>query len=310
MEKPIFCSDEILSKDLSKLTFIVTGSTSGIGLEVVKQIARQSANIVMACKNFTLANRIKEEIIESSNNKNIEVIELNLSSLDSIKLFVKKFLSSYDELHGLINNAGIYSKSYQKTLNGYESNFGVNHLGPFLLTYLLLDVLKKTNMSRIINTSSALHLKSNLNFQDFNFENYKFNSLLAYANSKMANLLHAKYLAIYLKNFNITSVSLHPGWICSGINKDLIYKFLMKTILKPYYHFRGVITPWEGAQTTLHSLISNDVLKHNGEYFSQSGAYLRKEDRKGGWPIKSPHYTANDKKLAEDLWNLSLKLVL
>ena len=84
----------------------------------------------------------------------------------------------------------------------------------------------------------------------------------------------------------------------------------MKTILKPYYHFRGVITPWEGAQTTLHSLISNDVLKHNGEYFSQSGAYLRKEDRKGGWPIKSPHYTANDEKLAEDLWNLSLKLVL
>ncbi|MFM8268662.1 MAG: SDR family NAD(P)-dependent oxidoreductase, partial [Pseudomonadota bacterium] len=224
------------------------------------------------------------------------------------------FLEKHDSLHGLINNAGVMYTPFGKTKDGFETQFGTNHLGHYLLTELLLPLLKKSAPSRIVNLSSCYHDKAQgregkIHFDDLNFEKRKYDGWEAYAQSKLANLLHAKQLAKRLEGSGVTAVSVHPGWVRTPLFRNMGPLWIQDYLLRPILHLAGMIEPWEGAQTTLYALLAPEVEAHNGAFFSQTGFYRSKEAKRGGWPLQSPNPMAHDEKIAERLDQVSKKLV-
>lgn len=315
MPKTLMCDPKLLQKDLSGRVYIVTGANSGSGLATSEQLVRQGAHVVGACR------RVEAGQQEFANFTRLrgtaEIMELDLASLESVRRFAKAFLAKHNRLDALVNNAGLVV-SEGKTKDGFELTFGTNHLGHFLLTELLLDTLKTSAPSRIVCLSSVVHAgnrngAAEIDFDDLNYEKRPYSSMQAYAQSKLANLLHAKELARRLDGTGVTAVSVHPGWIRSNFGAEVIPGFLrrpMNLMLRPFSGFLGIVTPYEGAQTTLHCLLDDDVPKHNGAYFSQNSIlYPNKENRPGGWPMRSPNPNAHDVKQAERLYEISLELV-
>jgi NAD(P)-dependent dehydrogenase (short-subunit alcohol dehydrogenase family) len=203
---------------------------------------------------------------------------------------------------------------FLKTKQGYEIQFGTNHLGHYLLTELLLPHLQKSAPARIVNLSSCFHDKAmgregRIDFDDLHFERRKYDGWVAYGQSKLANLLHAKQLAKRLGGIGVTAVSVHPGWVRTNLIRESMPVWLQDVLLKPIFRLAGMIEPWEGAQSTLYALLAPEVEKHNGAYFSQLGIYREKEATKGGWPLKSPNPHAHDETSAERLDVVSRQLV-
>ena len=309
MAKELFCSEETLQKDLSGKVYIVTGTTSGIGLATVKQLAKQSATVICASRNVALANKISAEIIQETSNKNIHNVYLELGSLDSVKDFVTVFNKKFSRLDGLVNNAGVMNTPKQKTTDGFELQFGVNFLGHFLLTELLLPKLKKAKKSRIVNTSSYLHEMSSIDLTDLNYETRKYSGWDAYNQSKLAQVLYSRYQAGILKSSNVTSVSIHPGWVQTALIKHTLPLFFQDVLLKPFVSMAGMTNTTIGSQTTLHCLIDDSVTDKSGCFFSYKGLYKDKESRSGGWPMKSPNNLVYDDELCEELFKVASSMV-
>ena len=315
MPKTLMCDPKLFEKDLSGRVYIVTGANSGSGFATAKQLAVQGARVIGACRRVDAG---KEAFGNLGNIRGlVEVMELDLASLASVRIFAETFLAKYDRLDGLVNNAGVMMTPEGKTMDGFETQFGINHLGHFLLTELLLDILKASAPSRIVNVSSVAHAGMGRNgeivFNDLNFEKRKYNAGEAYAQSKFANLLHAAELARRLAGTGVSSFSVHPGWIRSNLvtaSGGAVGKFVQNVLLVPFAGMLGSVSWFEGAQTTLHCLLDDEAPKHNGEYFSQNSIlYSNKENHPGGWPMKSPHPQADDAELAKKLYNVSLGLV-
>lgn len=314
MSKTLFCPDHILKTNLTGKTYIITGANSGIGYTTAEQIAKQGANVVIGCRRIAEGEKAKTSILKSAPLAKIEIMNLDLGSLDSVRLFANEFLSKQKELHGLVNNAGVMFTPEGKTKDGFETQFGTNHLGHYLLTELLLNTLKQTAPSRIVILSSCYHDKAQgregkINFDDLNFEKRKYDGWEAYAQSKLANLLYAKSLGKRLAGSGVTAVSVHPGWVRTNLIRGFMPAWVQNIVLKPFLNLAGMIEPWEGAQTTLYSLLAPEVEKHNGAFFSQKGLYRTKEACKGGWPLHSPNPHAHDETLAEKLDQVSRSLV-
>ena len=279
MAKELVCSKETLQKDLSGKIYIVTGTTSGIGLATVKQLARQSATIICASRNVELARKIGVEIIEETSNKNIHNFLIELDSLDSVRDFIKVFNKKFSRLDGLVNNAAVMNTPHRRTKDGFELQFGVNFLGHFLLTELLLPKLKKAKGSRIVHTSSVFHEKGSIDLGDLNFEKKKYSGWDAYNQSKLAQVLYSRYQAKLLKNSNITSVSIHPGWVQTPLIKHTLPVFFQNVLLKPFLSMAGMTNTTIGSQTTLHCLVDDSVDDKSGCFYSQVGIYKDKESR-------------------------------
>jgi NAD(P)-dependent dehydrogenase (short-subunit alcohol dehydrogenase family) len=314
MAKVLMCNPELFQIDLSGKTYLVTGGNSGIGFVTTQQLAKQGANVIMGCRRPQEGEKAKALILKDHPQAKIQVMEIDLANFDSIRLFANKFLSENSQLHGLVNNAGIMYTPLTRTQQGFESQFGTNHLGHFLLTELLLPILKSSSPSRIAILSSCYHDKAQgregvIDFQDYNFEQKKYDGWAAYAQSKLANLLHALHLAKVLEGSNVTVASIHPGWVRTNLIKGVMPIWMQDFFLKPFLTLGGMIEPWEGAQTTLHVLLAPEVEKLSGQFFSQTGMYRVKEAAKGGWPLKSPNPHAHDHSAAEKLYNLSRELV-
>jgi NAD(P)-dependent dehydrogenase (short-subunit alcohol dehydrogenase family) len=316
MPKTLMCNPMLFEKDLSGSVYIVTGANSGSGFATAEQLAEQGALVIGACR------RVGAGKIAFADLKNIrgtvEVMELDLASLDSIRRFAKAFLSKYDRLDGLVNNAGVMHTPEGRTKDGFETQFGINYLGHFLLTELLLDILKASTPSRIVNISSVAHAgmrghHGEIDFEDLNFEIKEYDARQAYANSKLANVLHALDLARRLEGTGVSAFSVHPGWIRSNLitsSGGAAGKFVQNVLLRPFSGMLGTMSWFEGAQTTLHCLLDDDAPNHSGEYFSQNSVlYPNPENRPGGWPMPSPNPLAHDKELAEKLYGRSLELV-
>lgn len=314
MPKPLMCPPQLLTMDLSGKTYIVTGGNSGIGFTTVAQLAQQGAHVVLACRRPSDGEEAKSRIMVNKPRGVIEVATLDLADLNSVREFAANFLAKHPHLHGLVNNAGVMNTPYGKTKDGFETQIGVNHLGHYLLTELLLPCLKASAPSRVVILSSCFHDRAvgregAIHLNDLHFENRKYDGWAAYAQSKLANLLHAKALAKRLAGTNVVVASVHPGWVRTNLIRNSAPLWIQDRLLRPIFRLAGMLEPWEGAQTTLYALLSPEVASHNGKFFSQTGIYRSKEANKGGWPLHSPNPNAHDDLMAKNLDDLSRRLV-
>jgi len=318
------CDPKLFEKDLSEQVIIVTGANSGCGLETSRQLAKQGATVVLACRNATKGQAAVEDI----GDKAVFVTTLDLSSLESVREFVKAFLAKYDRLDALVNNAGIMACPYQKTKDGFEMQFGCNHLSHFLLmtllTPLLLETAKKTNKpSRFVALSSCASAQTTLatkenptiDFDDPNWETREYDESMAYGQSKFANYLHARGASLKHPSDKLLSTSVHPGWVLSPLDQHVMKRIfgegfladLLAGLVRKLYLWKGdLIVPEDGAQTTLHCVLADNI--ESGKFYSQFGIYKDEASRSGGWPMKHPNPNASDEN-AEKLWTLSEKLV-
>jgi retinol dehydrogenase-13 len=313
MPKPLMCPPALLERDLAGQTLVVTGGNSGIGLVTVEQLARQGATVVLAARRPAEGERARAEVMAKSPRGTIEVGTLDLASLASVRAFAADVLAKHGAIHGLVNNAGVMNTPRGTTTDGFETQFGTNHLGHFLLTELLLPALRRGAPSRVVNVSSCFHDRANgreglIAFDDLHFERRPYDGWTAYAQSKLANVLHAKQLARELAGERVTAASVHPGWVRTHLIRHSMPVWA-QNLLSPLLRLGGLIEPWEGAQSTLYALLAPEVELASGAFYSQIGFYRDKAANKGGWPLRSPNPHAHDDDAAARLAQVSRQLV-
>ena len=313
MPEILMCDPELLQRDLSGRVYIVTGANSGSGFATTKQLAEQGAQVVGACRRVDAG---REAFADLGNIRgSVEIMEMDLASLTSVRYFAEAFLDKYDRLDGLVNNAGVMQTPEGRTEDEFETQFGINYLGHFLLTELLLDTMKASAPARIVCVSSVAHagmrgVYGEIDFDDLNFDNKEYDAYQAYANAKLANVLQALDLARRLEGTGVSAFSVHPGWIRSNLAQGAAVRFMQNVLLRPFSGMLGTMSWFEGAQTSLHCLLDDEAPNHSGEYYSQiSILYPDPENRPGGWPMSSPNPKANDTELAEKLYQVSLEMV-
>lgn len=313
MYKIIRCDPKLFEKDLGGRNYIVTGANSGAGLATTEQLVRQGAHVIAACHRVSAGKDATNPL--SSERGSVEVMELNLNSFASVRQFVSMIKDKYDQLHGLVNNAGVMNTPKEETEDGIETQFGINHLGHFLLTEMLLDVLKVSAPSRIVCVSSVAHAgiqkrTATIDFDDLYFEKRKYDAIASYCQSKLAIVIYARHLAGRLEGTGVSVFSTHPGWIRSKLVKHTMPPWVQNVLMRPFSGLLTMMSAQDGAQTQLHCLLDDDAPNHSGEYYSQNSLlYPNKENRPGGWPMLSPNPLTYDDKLAERLYNTSLELV-
>ncbi|XP_050343814.1 retinol dehydrogenase 11-like [Nymphalis io] len=271
---------------------IVTGANSGIGFEAAKDLAQRGAFVIAACRNVDKGSNVVKKIINLSNNKDVYFIQLDLASFASIKKFVDKIFKSVSRVDILINNAGVYTTSNNKTEDGFSIGMQVNYLGPFLLTSLLLPILRKSTPSRIVNVSSMLYQFGRINFKDIE-SNRSLNAFATYCNAKLCTILMTVELHRRLQGTGVTVNCLHPGMVNTEMI-DSVNIIFIKEILKIFKIFFK--TSWEGAQTTIYLSVSPDVENVSGCYF--------KDCR-----IANVKPKAQELVVAQKLWDISEKNV-
>ena len=281
--------------DQTGRTAIVTGSNSGIGFETARVLAGKGATVVMACRNLEKANPKADEIRAAHPSADVEVMQLDLSDLDSVQRFADAFRSKHSRLDLLINNAGIMVPPHGKTTQGFETQFGVNHLGHFALTGSLLDLLTNTPGARIVTVSSVAHLMGKIDFADLNWEKgYK--AQAAYGQSKLANLLFTYELQRRLAaaGKDTLAVAAHPGWTDTNLQTHAkAVKFMNR-----FFAQNALM----GALPTLYAATEPSV--HGAEYFGPSGFMEMNGPPK---KVKS-NRRSHDRNVAERLWNVSEEL--
>lgn len=276
-------------------TVIVTGANTGIGKEAAKELARRGGRIILACRDLKKAEEARVEIVAETGNENIIVKHLDLASMTSIHAFAKDINSTEPRIDILINNAGVMWCPKMLTEDGFEMQIGTNHMGHFLLTNLLLDKLKASAPSRIINVSSLAHsLRGPIGFEDLNSEN-SYDKTVAYSYSKLANILFTRELAKRLTNTGVTVNALHPGAVRTDLQRHTtVTNSPFGILVMPpitWIFFKNAV---QGAQTTLYCALASELDGVSGKYFSDC-----KE--------KAPAKYAQDDEAAKKLWDISEK---
>ncbi|XP_055741532.1 retinol dehydrogenase 14-like [Salvelinus fontinalis] len=280
-------------------TVIVTGANSGIGKAAAGELLKLQARVIMACRDQQMAEEAAQDIKKQAGPEHGEVVikQLDLASLQSVRSFCEEILKEEQQVDVLINNAGIYQCPYTKTEEGFEMQLGVNHLGHFLLTHLLLDLLKRSSPSRVVVVSSKLYKYGSINFDDLNSER-SYNKAFCYSQSKLANLLFTHQLARRLEEEGVTGVTVNaltPGIVRTRLGRHIHIPFLAKPLfyLASLFFFKS---PLEGAQTPLYLACSPDVEGVTGKCF----ANCEEEEL-------MPN--ATDDQAAKRLWDLSETMV-
>ncbi len=273
--------------NLSGKICLVTGANSGIGRSTAHALAKMNATIVMVCRDRRRAEPVRDEIKAATGNQSVELMICDLASQADIRRFAAEFINTHDRLDVLINNAGVVVRQRSLTEDGIETTFAVNHLGYFLLTNLLLDLLKQSSPARIINVSSAAHAYGKIDFDDLQGKK-KYAGFAAYANSKLANVMFTYELARRLDGTGVAVNCLHPGTISTG---------LFRNLPKPIDALIKLVTlsPDKGAETSVYLASSPEVEGVSGKYFA------KKRERR----TNKESYNAE---AARRLWDVSAKL--
>lgn len=281
--------------DLNGRIAIVTGANSGIGYETARALAVKGATVVMACRNLEKANLAANEIRLGNKQAKLDIIQLDLADLASVRKFAATFKAHYTSLDLLINNAGIMIPPFTQTRDGFEVQFGANHLGHFALTGLLLDVLLATPNARIVNVSSGAHRMGTgtIDFDNLNAEK-GYNPRNAYAQSKLANLLFTLELNQRFAEIgaDVMVTAAHPGWTVTGLQRGLLH----------------AVSEWVGQQPAMGALptlqAALDPEAQRNDYFGPGGFMEMR-----GYPKKvEPSAAAKDTQLAKRLWDVSEKM--
>lgn len=284
---------EEIDIDMKEKVVMITGANSGIGKETAIALAKMGATIVMVCRNQERGEHALQEIKEKSNSDNVILFLADLADQESIRKVVDDFKEKYKELHVLINNAGLVLMKKMLTPEGYESTFAINHLGHFLLTNLLLDIIKESAPSRIINVSSVAHSMARLDLEDIHFENEKYRGFRSYGNSKLATILFTYELARKLEGTGVTVNALHPGGVRTNFGKRHS-KWYIRPIMSLFSVF--MINAKKGARTSVYLASSPEVEETTGKYFKKCEA------------VESSKISY-DESIQQRLWELSEKLV-
>ncbi|KAF5307642.1 hypothetical protein FQR65_LT06697 [Abscondita terminalis] len=274
-------------------TAIVTGSNIGIGYYTALDFAKRGARVILACRNIKKAEEAKLKIIEATGNEKVVVKTLNLASFKSVREFVKDVTESEERLDILVNNAGCAVFTQPFTEDGLSSSLQTNHFGPFLLTVLLTDLLKKSAPSRIVTVSSVFAAYGRLNLDDLN-ESTKFLPALSdYCKVKLCNMLFTTELAQRLRGTGVTANVVHPGAIRSDILKDAptLFTKLFAICMKLFF-----LSTEAGCQTSTYVAVAKELSGVSGKYF--------KDCAESDFPK-----SAQDKALAKKLWGKSEDIV-
>jgi NAD(P)-dependent dehydrogenase (short-subunit alcohol dehydrogenase family) len=282
--------------DLDGKTVVITGGNSGIGKEAGVALAHMGAHVAITARNAEKGEAARKEIIERSGNARVEVVPLDLASLASIRESAHDMLERFARIDVLVNNAGGTLSKRRVTEDGFEMTFGVNHLGHFLLTNLLLDRIKASAPARIITVASGAHLgaRRGLDFDDLHYERSSYRGFQQYCRSKLANVLFAAELARRLDGTGVTSNSMHPGYVRTNFAREGdtgAMGWLSHTFGRPFS-----IKPEQGADTIVYLASSPDVDGVTGQYF-----YKR--------AIAKTSSHGRDEAAAKRLWDVSEELV-
>ncbi|XP_065560324.1 retinol dehydrogenase 13-like [Artemia franciscana] len=245
---------------------IVTGANSGIGKETVKELANRGGKVYMACRDLQKCEEERQKIVLETKNKSVYCRECDLASQESVKEFVKTFKKEQQHLHILVNNAGVMKCPRLVTQENIELQLGVNHMGHFLLTNLLLDYLKESAPSRIVNVSSVAHARGRMKWSDLNSEIH-YDKREAYNQSKLANVMFTMELSKRLQGTGVTANALHPGLVDTNIiryiNESAMGRYILALGAWPF-----IRTPQRGAQTVLYACLDPQFEKVSGKYLN------------------------------------------
>lgn len=267
---------------------VITGTTHGIGRVTSRELARAGRTVVMLCRDVTAAAALRDEIRAHTPGAAIHVVHCDLASLGSVRESAAVVRREFRQIDLLINNAGMVSSRHRMSADGFELTFASNHLGPFLLTALLSDRL--SDSARVINVASRVHYRGRIDFERISDPRARYSSMAAYAQSKLANVLHAFALARRYSGTRACVNCLHPGVVAT----NLLPAWLR--VVKPLIS-RVIFDAERGARTSLYLALSNEVAGISGRYFDEN-------------QLPQPAATlANDLQLQESLWQASARWV-
>ena len=275
--------------DMHGKTVLITGANNGIGKASAEALGKMGANLILVCRN---AEKAKAAItdIEKAGAKNVELLVGDMGSQADIRRIAAEVQAKHDRLDVLLNNAGVLVTDRRETVNGIEETLAINHLGYFLLTTLLVDLLKKSAPARVVSVSSAVHANATMNWDDIQFKK-GWSAFGTYAHSKLCNVLFTRELARRLEGTRVTANCLHPGVIASGFGRTDggLIAFAI-SLGKPF-----LLTPEKGARTQVWLSSSPEVEGVTGKYFDKC---------KEKWPSKA----AQEPGAPERLWAISEEL--
>ena len=276
-----------MAPNVNERVFVVTGANSGIGKAIALGLARLGGTVVLACRDATRGEAACQDIIRDSGNPRVSLEIVDLASEASTRAFADEFRRTYPRLDVLINNAGVYTSHRDVTPDGLERQFEVNYLSGFLLTHLLLDLLKKSSPSRIVNVSSSAHMGGTIRFDDLQGER-RYGGFRAYNQSKLAQILFTQELARRLEGTGVTVNACHPGVIRTNLGmggSSVVVRFV-KMFLK---------SPEKGAETPIYLATSPEVEGISGKYFVRN-------------QMLAPSARAQDPAVARRLFEVSMEL--
>jgi retinol dehydrogenase-12 len=269
---------------------LVTGATNGIGLEASKALASLGATVVIVGRDPGRIESSLAYIRQAVPDAKVEALQADFTCLKDVRALAEAFKARHSRLDVLLNNAGLVLHERQVTKDGFEATLGINHLAPFLLTHLLLDVLKASGPARVVNVSSDAHKFASLDFSDLQAER-SYRMMRVYGNSKLANILFTQALARRLQGTQVTTNCLHPGVVRTGFghNTQGLMNFAVKTCAMFF------LTAEKGARTLVYLASSPEVEGVSGQYFYKCRR-------------RKPSRAARDEQLAERLWQVSAEL--
>lgn len=276
--------------DMTGKVILLTGANSGIGKATAELLAKMGATLVMVCRDKARGEAALADVKRYSGNEKVELMLADLASFDSVRNLAASITEKHPRLDVLINNAAVMPSKRCLTRDGFEAQFGVNHLAPFLLTHLLTDALKLAAPSRIVNVASTLHQSATMNFDDIQSEG-QYRSMRCYGQSKLANVLFTYESAKRLEGTGVMVNCLHPGVVRSNILRDL------PVILKPLVALAGMfmLSPHKGAETSVYVAASPQLEGVTGKYFVKCAEARSSSE-------------SHDDKVAKRLWELSSEL--
>lgn len=263
---------------------VITGTTHGIGRVSSRELAKAGCTVVMLCRDVRAGQTVRAEIIRQVPGAAVHLVHCDLASLASVRDSADIVRRTFGPIGLLINNAGMVSSRHRMSADGFELTFATNHLGPFLLTALLMDRLHAT--ARIINVASRAHFRGRIEFDRISAAGARYSGVAAYAQSKLANVLHTFALARRLSGTRVCANCLHPGVVAT----NLLPWWLR--MVKPLIS-RVVFDPERGARTTLHLALGTEVAGISGHYFDENQLPQPASPR------------ANDLQLQESVWRMS-----